>query len=428
MAYEIRQRPEEDEEKQAGPEGDEGGFRAAVPGLVGAPPTSALAAPGVSPANPSPEQVGRFVNFDRILSANKDIGQREADALTGRLQKAGQDTEAGLKAQQGQFADKMAAGTPEWARNFKLTGKADVLREGSGAPAVAPAPINYQSTQQGMTGTPQKGPGSTFQGQGVAGAAQKDMPATLGQAQDWRKAEYAGPKGLYELEGWGKFANDAVKAQDLLALTGQPGGIRALAAQTAPDAAGAKLDASLLQALGQGEFDKQRERFAGLDKSIKDAIGASQKEGIAAADDVKKAASAYGKSADGVQGAIDTDNAGKAQVAARQAEIDKLSQPYMQGPKPEWGQMDPLNQGAPAKFHAYVAPFAKESSFNSPVEEIYRAMSPAEVAEFMLIDKDMHPDLAAHPAYAADPGLAKQQLVDAFYKRMLEKYGKKGSS
>lgn len=424
MAYEIRPRREEEETRPEGPEGNEGAVKTPASPFAGFAPAAATAAPPATPVN----QPDRFVNFDRILAANRDVAVRDADMLATRLKKAGEGVEAGLNQQKADFGSALTGATPEWAANYKLTGKADVAREGGTYKPPESSIPGLQTTGQGLQGTPQKG-----------------VPPNLAQARDYTKEEWAGPQGLYSLPGWEKFARGAVRTQDELAKTGTAAGLQALATQAGATPEQAQFDTALMQSLGTGQFDQLRNRFSGLDKAITDAIGTSQKQSGEAEADFAKAKAAYTQGADSVESAMAETDARRAAEAADRAIIAQLSKEY-DGERGQWGQVDVGGKSDGRLFHNALVNASGaggyfdmmnlkglERTSNIPnlanwsedqMKSFYNKLSDDEVRELRAISElnERHPYVAAALSGTGNKNMAQTQALGKWLDRVYGKY------
>ncbi len=282
MAYETR-RQYDDENEGAMPA--RSAPQAPVPFALGA------GLPQPVPAAPPPAGVAgsKFVNFDRLLSANKDTADRMAADVGNRLDQGGQKALTGLSTMQGEFSNKVKAATPDWVPGANLTGVSiDRVAPGGGLNGGV---HGVSSTGQGMQGAPMRSRSIDP----VTNAPRTSVE--IDEATKRAAATYAGPEELSDLEGWKEYMKAAGEARGSLAATGEKGGLKAIAQR---DAGGgytsgmASLDGALLQSQGGERFNQLREKYKNLDQMILDAGKASQTEGLAAQEAVTKAAGLYG--------------------------------------------------------------------------------------------------------------------------------------
>src|SRR5690349_6194042 len=103
MAYEFKSAKDDQEDDKTGPTAPD-----FVPPVLAGGSGSETAVQQQSPSAPS-----SFVNFDRIIAANKDIAERNANQLTGTLKTNAQGANAALTGVVTTFNNAVAAGTPK---------------------------------------------------------------------------------------------------------------------------------------------------------------------------------------------------------------------------------------------------------------------------------------------------------------------------
>lgn len=267
MAYEIRRPDEEEDAAERAP-----GPAAAAPAMGGMPAMGG--SPG--PAGNAP-QASKFVSFDRILNANRDVAERGAARLNSGLTGDAQKAQDAISSKYGEFNTAVQAGTP------KMPAPAQTSLTGT-----APSPAGTALTG----GLQPKGPSTgrnndlgAGQTVGTVAPAAPINPAVAAQtkprdvktAEAMANAKYTGPTSLREYDGWLGLGAPAMAADDRLAQTQSNAGLRALAQDQNSGrvySEGMKaMDASLLGAVGGERFKETRDRFKNLDNVMADYEG-----------------------------------------------------------------------------------------------------------------------------------------------------------
>lgn len=250
---------------------------------------------GVSPATPSftgnisealtgggPTQssgASRFVNFERVLSAN----QPGAAEMAGKVYKGteGKATKAeeGIKGLGAEFqkqseANKIRRGADQilLPESGSLTGRI------VGKPF---DPYNPPPPEEDTRGT------VTEVGEGVKGLPQTGAAIgtpggkgiSIAEAQKLAEQQYKGPENLSKLAGYQQTQTDIQKALDALSASNQPGAVEAQLNElygTAGGTGGSRLDAALAQ-VGLGDSLKGlKGRFSNLEKMLEQADQTAQ--------------------------------------------------------------------------------------------------------------------------------------------------------
>lgn len=314
MAYEVidpRQREEERarahaDAAQAMPWGNAAQSAMAGGGQVA---TSMPPPPGTSPPPGSPgvgpDGEGKFVNFDRVLNANKDVAERASTHAAEGLARAGEDARSKLTGVTSSFNAAVNAGTPLAVDRSIKPMPATAMTGVAGGPA---------GMASGMRPVPQTRPPQTL---GIPGPT-TSAEAAAGQAG----AVYGGPTDFTKFAGFDEALAANTKAQEGLALTNTPGGLQALAQQqTSGLTSGeSRMDAALLGATGGKKFADVRERFKDLDTAVERASADAGATVGRAQDSAQATADYYQRTGRGLK---EQEDAAAAKAAEEQAAKDR---------------------------------------------------------------------------------------------------------
>jgi hypothetical protein len=274
MAYEFK-RPE-DEEKEQGPADPQGPMAPGSPG-------GGTASGGGFTQPAAPAQGTGFVNFDRIMAANKDIADRNAGRLTGTLQTNAEGAKTALTGVVGNFNTAVTTGTPQDpnapplqpSANFDL---GDGKAKPDSQPVIPPAPSTLKPASQ-----PIQSP---------------DELAALEAGQ--AGAVYGGPTDITNSDEFRDMWSKIGQSDDELAQFDKTGGLEALSQKYMSGGAGgaggytsgmSRMDAALLGSVGGEGFGKVAKDFGNQRKDVDSAVtlsGYKVKNAQGLADDAKK--------------------------------------------------------------------------------------------------------------------------------------------
>lgn len=238
---------------------------------------------------------GKFVNFERLLNANRDVADRTAGEMAARVDKDGQ------------------AATD--ATTFTLnTFKGDADR-------------NTHTYDAGYGDLP-------FNGITYGSATNPDIEVAPGAYIPRAKAEalsnvrYQGPSSLLDAQyGYGSLMSRAQGAQDdAQAVKDRGAGLQTLMRkQYGPSTdGGSRMSAALTGYAGAPQFDALAEKYSGLTKLVSDSLGESQAYGEHAANVTQNTADRYGDQV----AKFDADQANAADEATRQTQEDFQKFPH----------------------------------------------------------------------------------------------------
>lgn len=299
MAYEFKRPEDEQEEKPTGPTGP------FAPGF-GTGGGAVQAAPQAAPAQ------SKFVNFDRILNANKDVATRNANQLAGALQTNAQAGRTALAGVVGGFNSAVTAGTPQNPMQPNGTGTAPQMPTGRATPT---SPLQPSANTRG---TPAPSSGTTELG------SFKGPPQDTANAQaNLDKAVYSGPTDITKDPGFAEMWGKVGKSDDELALLEAKGGLGALSQNYLAGGQYTQgmqnMDAALLGATGGERFRQVKKEFGDTRKLVDRAVGEAGTK-------VKTAQGLAGDAKNYWQGVIDKNAAaGAAQKSAKDAAFEKAT-------------------------------------------------------------------------------------------------------
>lgn len=206
---------------------------------------------------------GKYVNFERILNANRDAAEQAAGNVTGQVDAEGQGAYNGINAAYTQFANDSAAGTQHFG-----TENPSYM---SGA--------TYNGLSYGATSGPEVAPGYNISPE---------------DAKKYAQQTYSGPSSLMDAQyGFSDLEKQAQTAQDDAgALKDRTGaGLETLLRKynKGPISNGdVRTDAALMGYVGAPQFDAMADKWGGLEQhltNVTDATAGMATEGQKISDD-----------------------------------------------------------------------------------------------------------------------------------------------
>jgi hypothetical protein len=302
LAYII----EEDDKAVQAPEGK--GSLAPIGSPSPQPVGVAPNVPGASGGHVGGGTVGGsgFVNFDRILSANKDSANSMADSVNTNVANAAAGAQGAVRATQAKFSDDVRAGSTAYSgqkvSNQPSNGTATGVAGYAAQPTSSGKALAATGARSGMLPEPEQG-----------GSVSRE------EAADRADNVYNGPDSLAD----NRYNYAALQTQVQDAAAGlnslnSAGGLQALLQKqtTGPYTQGqSAFDAALTGAVGGDRFTATQNTYAGLDKLLEQANAQAKAQADAARKSTSDAAAQYG------QAVSDYDSAEKTKAdAAAQAE------------------------------------------------------------------------------------------------------------
>lgn len=290
--------------------------------------------PGTS-AGTDAQSGGRFVNFGTWFGLNKDNANRQANQLGDVAESAGTKAADALTTAQGQFGDKVAAGTQTYG----------------GQRVGALAPTTSDETDQRSERQSRGDPGPA--GGTPTYSAQVNPGGEVSQqvAQTHAATPYGGPASLADSTGatsWSDMLAGASRAAAGAKQLGTGDGRQAAISQfygntgsfndTGGGTSGnSRLDSALTGVAGQSRFDGLGQKFGGLTDLYNNAQQASTLQGAKAKQDSADASAQWGNAASAFQpqGSEDTSAQAAHTNTGGTATLSQMSTPGL----PIWDHM-----------------------------------------------------------------------------------------
>lgn len=375
--------------------------------------------------------ISKFVNFDRILSANAGAAKNMAGRVSDRVEKAGEAAKSQITNLEKDFGTQVGQGTLQH-NGILAPPKPETGQFGSDSYTITNPDTGIQQRKQSLGGTPQKGAGATMapaeqtqdttqtrgtfgQPRGLgqldlqvaAGTPGFDENIDLAEAQRRAQQTYQGPKSLLDLQNYDTAAAAVDKAKTEAAQVGEQGGLQALL----EDEYGkdkqytqgmGKFDAALTGAAGGQRFADLKRKYGGLDALLGQALTKSADTGRQAAINTADAARQY-------QTDIDEYNKALGVIEDKtKAESDRIAQSDASGvttrtkadnPYVEWSGRD----------YADKYPPEATGGFN---ENTYNKLTSSELVELLRM-RDEADRLGRETRWSID-GAERQRMEDAF--------------
>ena len=230
----------------------------------------------ISPGGSASSGASRFINFERLLSANQPMAGQMAERAIGEATSRGETAAKNLQNLSEQFQRDVAGGTNV------------VTNEGIGFTGNE----GYDAYMQSLQGKPEErvgvltpGAGGWATQSGISSAPGATMgvgpTVTLGEAQQRAERGYTGPSysEFFSSPQYTEAQKAAQKAQEATSAMKSQEGLEAFMNQlygTTGGAGGSRLDAALARVAGGERFKAPQERFKGLDKLFQEASGKAQ--------------------------------------------------------------------------------------------------------------------------------------------------------
>lgn len=268
MAYELKRKEDEEAVDPNAPPG--------TPAVLGG--GSALVSG--APAQQQPTSGSQFVNFDRIINANKDAAEKSVANLTGALQTNAKNARGALAGMVGQFQNAVTAGTPANPTQPRLP------------PTPAMPASSVPPTTNTFSTTPRRGNTDGITPAAPAPTTPPVRPVedplggapTLAAAQDAAaKAVYSGPTDFTKDPGFADMWQKIGKSDDDLALLNQNGGLGALSQRYLAGGGDYSqgmqdMDAALFGYTGKPGFDQVQREYGDSRKLVDRAVGDAGKQ------------------------------------------------------------------------------------------------------------------------------------------------------
>lgn len=284
---------------------------------MGAPTTTAEQQGGGASSGAS-----KFINFDRLMSANKPGAESMANKALGAAFERGTQAEKSTQKAEQEFGQKVKSGTNVytgggWGTSGDNMGAGNIGQTGN---------EQFEAWKLLQTGGP-----AEFGGSGVDPNTGLPSLATI-QAQ--AAGGYTGPEEseFFSSDAYQQAQKDVLKGQQAARAMGDQPGLEAFMNElygTAGGTGGSRLDAALARVAGGPAFQRTQERFKNLNNLLEQAGGRAQKAVRTAKDESTTAATM-------AQQDIDALNALIARVTAPPPKLTKAQQILVdQGASPE---------------------------------------------------------------------------------------------